>query len=540
EIFATERWDPWEDSTMDWSFPVPSGVQVAVRLYFADRCPCSAGVGQRLFSVDLEGARVLDKFDVVASGGKDRGIVRSFAAISDGQLDIRFGHVANMPMISGIEILQTNPVIAPGPTAPALVARALGGSPAVGPTQLITTGGLDWTAVRGMFAVDDAVFYGLTDGTFHRRSFDGRTLGPDTVVDPYNDPFWSNKSTGKPAQTYRGVVPGLYGQLANVTSAFFASGRLYYTLAGRTTMFYRSFNPESGIMGPIENTVLDGLNWSGVSGAFATSDALYFVTAADGVLRRYAWSGTQASGSAVVVDSSTSWAGRSIFLRSGLPSPPKQTEQVTFREASTASARETTALEVAIPPSVQAGDALLLFTSVNLASTSTDPAGWRLLGTRSQTNSITTKVYARVAATGDAGSRVPLRYPAPGKITATLVAYSGADRTSPVAALAEVVDADTADHATPPVIVPTAALGGRALSFWVDKSASPATEWTVPSGTIRRAVSFGSGAGSVSTQLAETAAVLGPGTAPSRTASVNVAGGKGLSWTILLKPASAG
>ncbi len=541
EIFDSERWDQAADPEMEWNFPVPSSVGVSVRLYFADRCTCTGAVGQRKFNVDIEGSRVLSDFDIVASGGKDRGIVRTFAAVSDGQVTIRFGHSAQMPMINGIEILQTNPVPTPPTTTttPALVARSLGGTPNVGPTQLVTAGVLDWTAVRGMFAVDNTVFYGLTNGTFHRRTFDGRTLGPDVVIDPYNDPFWSDKSTGKPNQTFRGVLPGLYGQFANVTSAFFARGQLYYTLAGRTNLFYRSFNPESGIMGPIETTVVDGLNWSGVSSAFATADSLYFVTSADGVLRRYAWDGSQASGPATVVDSSTSWAGRSIFLRSGFLTPPKQADPVTFRAADTASANAATSVAVTVPPSVQPGDALLLFTSINLASTSTDPSGWTLVGTRTQTNAITTKVYQKVASAADSGAHVSVTYPAAGKLSATVVAYSGADRTAPVTAIAASVDADTSAHSTPPVIIPATAIGGRALSFWVDKSAAPATSWTVPSGTTRRTVTYGEGSGSLSTQLAETSAVLVAGTAPSRTASVNVTGGKGLSWTILLKPASA-
>jgi hypothetical protein len=212
------------------------------------------------------------------------------------------------PLLNGQPVLPTS-----------LVGRSLDAAGTVGPAQTVAGGTLDWSAVRAMFLVDDTLFYGMADGTFHRRSFDGATLGTDTRVDPYNDPFWSDKSTGKAGQTYRGVVPTLYGQLSGVTSAFYSDGFLYYTQTGRTGMYYRPFSVESGIIDPTEFTVADGLNWSGVAGAFATADALYYVNRSDGVLRRYGWSGGRAVGSSSVVDSSTSWAARSLFLRTGSP-----------------------------------------------------------------------------------------------------------------------------------------------------------------------------------------------------------------------------
>ncbi len=49
-------------------------------------------------------------------------------------------------------------------------------------------------------------------GTFHKRTFDGTTLGPDTVLDPYDDPFWNAIVTGSGStgQTYRGF-PDMFG-----------------------------------------------------------------------------------------------------------------------------------------------------------------------------------------------------------------------------------------------------------------------------------------------------------------------------------------
>ncbi|MGL5859362.1 MAG: hypothetical protein ACRC35_13335, partial [Angustibacter sp.] len=174
---------------------------------------------------------------------------------------------------------------------------------------------VDWSAVRGAFLVDGVLFYGLADGTFHRRTF-GTPLGADSVVDPYNDSFWSDKGTGKPGQTYRGAVPGLYGQLSSVTSMFYSGNRIYYTMTGRAGMYWRAFSPQSGVIGALETPVADGLDWAGVAGAFATADSLYYVTAADGVLRRYAWVEGRATGPSSVVNATTNWAARGLFLRS--------------------------------------------------------------------------------------------------------------------------------------------------------------------------------------------------------------------------------
>ena len=75
--------------------------------------------------------------------------------------------------------------------------------------------------------------------------------GPQALVDPYDDPFWSPLKNGSgppiaPAgQTYRGVLPSFYsdpartdnpaGDLPSVTSMFYDpdTSRLFYTLAGK-------------------------------------------------------------------------------------------------------------------------------------------------------------------------------------------------------------------------------------------------------------------------------------------------------------------
>jgi hypothetical protein len=53
-----------------------------------------------------------------------------------------------------------------------------------------------------------------------------------------------------------------------------------------------------------------------VRGAFLSGGALYYADGADGMLRSRAWAGDHALAPAQVVDSSRSWAARSLFVQS--------------------------------------------------------------------------------------------------------------------------------------------------------------------------------------------------------------------------------
>lgn len=82
-----------------------------IRLHFAETD--SLKPGDRVFDVDLQGARVLEKFDVVAeAGGPMRGIVREFSGVRvEDTLTLAFEAAsAAPPVLSGIEIVQEGPV----------------------------------------------------------------------------------------------------------------------------------------------------------------------------------------------------------------------------------------------------------------------------------------------------------------------------------------------------------------------------------------------------------------------------------------------
>lgn len=213
--------------------------------------------------------------------------------------------------------------------ADTLRSRTLDGSGTVGATVDADSSSA-WSQVRGSFLVDDRLFYGLANGTFNVRTFDGGVLGAQVDVNPYIDPYWSTVETGSGTSVYRGKVPDLYGsKMSTVTSMFYSSGRIYYTLSNQTAMRWRYFTPESGVMGPTEYSVSDGRNWSSVSGAFVTGSSLYYVTRTDGVLRQLGWTGTAATGVSEIVDATQNWSTRGLFLRTAPPANQSPTAEFT-------------------------------------------------------------------------------------------------------------------------------------------------------------------------------------------------------------------
>ncbi len=103
-LFQTERFDKPAGANLLWDFPVAPG-QYEVRLYFAETFSGAFASGVRVFDVAIEGATVLDNYDIFADVGSLKGVVKSFHVTSDDNLDIDFFRVLQNPTIKGIEIL---------------------------------------------------------------------------------------------------------------------------------------------------------------------------------------------------------------------------------------------------------------------------------------------------------------------------------------------------------------------------------------------------------------------------------------------------
>ena len=243
------------------------------------------------------------------------------------------GKMAFFPLAGGSAIPADNTGRLPGnviigsPTAApaAAISRSYDGNSA-GATTTLPRSGPDWSTVRGAVMVDGKVFYGLaTDSNLYYRAFDGSTFGPATLVNPYEDPAWSTVDTGS-GQTYLGKKSGYYAEIPNVTSMFVTGGRLYYTLAGQTALFYRYFTPESGILGADRFTVPGTANWSDTGGAFLDGTNLYLTSRTTGTLRRTTFVAgvpgtTSTTVSGPLVDGQD-WRGRAVFLSTVGPNVP--------------------------------------------------------------------------------------------------------------------------------------------------------------------------------------------------------------------------
>ncbi|GGK08953.1 hypothetical protein GCM10010123_43540 [Pilimelia anulata] len=181
--------------------------------------------------------------------------------------------------------------------------RAYDGNKAVGKPAAIPGITVDWRRARGAFWVGGTLFHG-EGGKLYRRTFDGSKLGAAVPVDPYHDPKWDKVLTGsKPdeQQTYAGVTTTFHTQLAFVTGAFYAGGRLYYTLAGKAGLYWRWFDPDSGTVGAQESAVAGVGGLTDSAAVFVAGGSFYTVNDTTGDLARQGWSGTAPTGRPAVV-----------------------------------------------------------------------------------------------------------------------------------------------------------------------------------------------------------------------------------------------
>ncbi|HET6876605.1 MAG TPA: PKD domain-containing protein [Jatrophihabitans sp.] len=314
-IFNTERWSPSDNPAMRWAFAVPAGTHVEVRLYFANRCTCTSGAGQREFNVAIDNQTVLQHYDIVADVGDQTGTMKSFSITSDGTVNIDFSHYVENPLVNGIELINLDAPAPPPNSADSLKTISFDGTHASSADA--SNQSIDFGNWRGAFLVNDTVYYGYTDGALYSRSFDNGTFGPARKVDPYNDPYWSDVDTND-GTTFRGAVPSLYPQMPNVTGMTYYQGRLYYTLYGDSHLYSRWFLPDSGILDERTRTESSSVDFSDADGMFVASGKLYFVSKSTGNLNSVAFSGGTVSGTPTTVSGpavdGVNWRNRALFL----------------------------------------------------------------------------------------------------------------------------------------------------------------------------------------------------------------------------------
>lgn len=182
--------------------------------------------------------------------------------------------------------------------------RGFNGS-AVTSTAAVDAGGVTWGTSRASFVIDGVLYTGWSNKTLTARSFSGGTFGGPTTV-------------GLNALTAFG------DELAQMTGAFYdkATGRLYFTLSGQSSLYYRYFEPQSGIVGGQRFTAQGSTSdttWSQVGGMFLAGGKLYFASTSNGNLYSITWSGNQAvAGTRATVSGpgvdGNDWRGRGLVL----------------------------------------------------------------------------------------------------------------------------------------------------------------------------------------------------------------------------------
>ncbi len=105
-LFARERWDAGTAPEMTYSIPLSDGDYV-VNLYLGDHYYATDAVGDRVFSLTLEGVTVRTGLDLVSEFGHRRGGMLSYpVTVSGGSLEVGFLHGASEnPLINAIEVL---------------------------------------------------------------------------------------------------------------------------------------------------------------------------------------------------------------------------------------------------------------------------------------------------------------------------------------------------------------------------------------------------------------------------------------------------
>jgi len=316
-VYETERWDGTSGAEMQWNFPVTAGAPIQVRLYLANKCSCTAEPGQRVFDVTLDGATVIDDLDLSFLHGHETATMYAFDIVSDGSVDIEFLHEVENPLVNAIEIVQTN-VGGGGSISSADDVQRRFLDPLLGPgATAVTVGTEAWRWARGGFMVDDTVYTGRVDGSMQMRTRVDGVWGTPTRLELYGS--------------------NLMPDMADVSGMFFdpSNNRMYYTLDGEGSLYWRWFTPESSLLGAtaFEATgAVATMNPNRVEGMFLADGWIYFADAATGNLLRIAFADGVVSGTTGTVDTSADWRSRALVLSTNQTPTAMATAECTYRD----------------------------------------------------------------------------------------------------------------------------------------------------------------------------------------------------------------
>jgi hypothetical protein len=221
------------------------------------------------------------------------------------------GRVALMPLAGGTTVpavpaaaLPNDLFVAQQTAGGVLQRRAVNASGQPTGSPSTANSAFDWSTVRGGFLLNGTLYYGLSNGSFNKRTFNKTTgaTGAQVAVNLRNDP---DSGTAIPFA------------ISTTTGMFYdpATRRLYYTVSGDSRLFYRYFSPESDTVGA-QTLVADagGVSFGSVAGMTLASGRILFGSSTDGSLRSAPFAGGRVTGAATVVSSDGSWRYRAIAV----------------------------------------------------------------------------------------------------------------------------------------------------------------------------------------------------------------------------------
>ncbi|MEN8788311.1 MAG: malectin domain-containing carbohydrate-binding protein, partial [Flavobacteriaceae bacterium] len=107
-LFAQERYDVASAPEMEYTYPLDNGDYV-VNLYLSNRFSDTSQPGDRVFDIFIEGNLVRDNLDLITEFGHQVAGMLSFPVVlTDGELNISFGHVIENPTVNAIEVFVDN------------------------------------------------------------------------------------------------------------------------------------------------------------------------------------------------------------------------------------------------------------------------------------------------------------------------------------------------------------------------------------------------------------------------------------------------
>jgi chitodextrinase len=194
-LYERQRFDEPAAPELAYTFPVPNG-DYSVSLLFSENWSGAWANGARVFSVQAEGATVIDGLDIFSEAGAQAALIKTLpVTVADGELNLEFIRELENPIVAGIEIVSVGETFAADQvhlawvedpaTTLTVIWRTLDPStpstleywPAADPLAVVTVGG-------GPRASG-------TEGTLHAATIAGLTPATEYAYRVLGDETWS-------------------------------------------------------------------------------------------------------------------------------------------------------------------------------------------------------------------------------------------------------------------------------------------------------------------------------------------------------------